>query len=210
MHLYSIRVLRPFPEINPFTHWCKFQTNKTLSLSLAHFATQFISYINFCTKIVIIKRSSLFKLNLPYEIVNDPLERCFRTHVPFFQDFCVLRFEFPCQFEFSVFLQELDGDENLKKKNNTKMMFNAHWDEIPVMAAVAMRKKVVSIHHFSPSFCFWSLQILIALEIREKYDCAKWVRWVKMLKITQPDNQLCSLTCCFVFACSHRNIYFSH
>ena len=49
---------------------------------------------------------------------------------------------------------------------------------IPVMAAVAVRKKVVSVGHFSPSFCFQSLQIflfvrsnqkqLIALKIRKK------------------------------------------
>ena len=57
---------------------------------------------------------------------------------------------------------------------------------IPVMAAVAVRKKVVSIGHFSPSFCFWLLQIflfvrsnqkqlyeLIALKIRKKKDRAK-------------------------------------
>ena len=51
---------------------------------------------------------------------------------------------------------------------------------LPVMAAVAVRKKVVSIGHFSPSFYFQSLQfflfarsnqeqlyVLIALKIRE-------------------------------------------
>ena len=31
-----------------------------------------------------------------------------------------------------------------------------------------------------------------------------------MLKITQPNNQLCSLTCFLVFACSHQNIYLTH
>ena len=53
--------------------------------------------------------------------------------------------------------------------------------KIPVMAAIAMRKKVVSIGHFPLSFCLQSLQIflfvrinpeqlyvLIALKIREK------------------------------------------
>ena len=52
---------------------------------------------------------------------------------------------------------------------------------ISVMAAVAVMKKVVSIGHFSPIFCFLSLQsflfvssnqeqlhVMIALEIREK------------------------------------------
>ena len=33
--------------------------------------------------------------------------------------------------------------------------------KIPVMAAVAVRKKVVSVGHFSPSFCFQSLQIFL-------------------------------------------------
>ena len=54
---------------------------------------------------------------------------------------------------------------------------------VPVMAAVAVRKKVVSIDHFSPSFYLQSLQIffsirlnqeqlyvLIALKIRGKWD----------------------------------------
>ena len=54
-------------------------------------------------------------------------------------------------------------------------------DNLPVMAAVAVRKKVVSIGHFSPSFYLQSLQlflfvrsnqeqlyVLIALKIREK------------------------------------------
>ena len=54
---------------------------------------------------------------------------------------------------------------------------------IPVMATVAVRKKVVSIDHFSPSLCFQSLKIflfvrsnleqlyvLITLKIREKLD----------------------------------------
>jgi len=53
--------------------------------------------------------------------------------------------------------------------------------KVPVMAAVAVRKKVVSIGHFSPSFYLQSLQlflfvrsnqeqlyVLIALKIREK------------------------------------------
>ena len=52
---------------------------------------------------------------------------------------------------------------------------------VPVMAAVAVRKKVVSIGYFSPSFLFLSLQfflfvrsnqeqlyVLVALKIREK------------------------------------------
>ena len=55
--------------------------------------------------------------------------------------------------------------------------------KLPVMAAVAVRKKVVSIDHFSPGFCFQLLQIflfvrsnqgqlyvLMALKIKEKYD----------------------------------------
>ena len=54
-------------------------------------------------------------------------------------------------------------------------------NSVPVMAAVALRKKVVSIGHFSTSFCLQSLQfffsirsnqeqlyVLIALKIRKK------------------------------------------
>ena len=59
-------------------------------------------------------------------------------------------------------------------------MGSGAWD-VPVMAAIAVRKKVVSIGHFSPSFCLQSLQrflfvrsnqvqlyVLIVLKIREK------------------------------------------
>ena len=35
---------------------------------------------------------------------------------------------------------------------------------VPVMAAIAMRKKVVSIGHFSLSFCLQSLQIFVFLD----------------------------------------------
>ena len=57
---------------------------------------------------------------------------------------------------------------------------NDAFKQLPVMAAVAVRKKVVSIGHFLPSFCLQSLQflfvksnqkqlyVLIALKIIEK------------------------------------------
>ena len=70
-----------------------------------------------------------------------------------------------------------------KKKNGENQQ---HFDiavEIPVMAAIAVRKKVISIGHFSPWFRLQSLQsflfvklnqeqlyVLIALKIREKWD----------------------------------------
>ena len=43
----------------------------------------------------------------------------------------------------------------------------------------------------------------------EKNRTAKWARWAKILKIDHIDNQLCSLTCFPVFACSdmYQNIY---
>ena len=97
---------------------------------------------------------------------------------------------------------------------------------LPVMAAIAARKKVISIGHFSLSVCLQSLNlflldqiksnsiywfyILIILKIREIQDRAKCARWAKILKITQPDNQLCSLICFLVFAFSHQNIFLSH
>ena len=67
-----------------------------------------------------------------------------------------------------TFKINMDQTENQRRK-------------IPVMAAVAVRKKVVSIGHFSPCFCLQSLKFflfvgsnqkqlnaLIALKIREK------------------------------------------
>ena len=71
------------------------------------------------------------------------------------------------------------------------------------MASIAVRKKVISIDHFS--LCFQlqllrfflfvrsnqeQLYVLNALKIREKFDLAKWARWAKILKITHPDDQL--------------------
>ena len=62
-----------------------------------------------------------------------------------------------------------------------RLEVKVHETFLPVMAAIAMRKKVVSIGHFSPSFCLQLLQIfsfvrlnqeplyvLIALKIKEK------------------------------------------
>ena len=64
---------------------------------------------------------------------------------------------------------------------NIEILHNKTAEYKPVMAAIAVRKKVVSIGHFSPSFYIQSLQIslfvrsnqaqlyvLIALKIREK------------------------------------------
>ena len=42
--------------------------------------------------------------------------------------------------------------------------------KVPVMAAIAVRKKVISIGHFSPCFCLQSLQIFYLLEeIKSNY-----------------------------------------
>ena len=41
--------------------------------------------------------------------------------------------------------------------------------QIPVMAAVAVRKKVVSIGHFSSSFCFQSLQIFLLVRSNQEH-----------------------------------------
>ena len=43
------------------------------------------------------------------------------------------------------------------------------YQNVPVMAAVAVRKKVVSIGHFSPSFCFQSLQIFLLVRSNQKH-----------------------------------------
>ena len=97
-----------------------------------------------------------------------------------------------------------------------------HWHCIPVMAAIAVRKKVVSIGHSPPSFCFQSLQsflfvklnqeqlyVLNALKIREKLNWAKWARWAQILKITHPDDQLCSLTCSSICMLRHVSKHLS-
>ena len=39
---------------------------------------------------------------------------------------------------------------------------------LPVMAAVAVREKVVSIGHFSPNFCFQSLQIFLFVKSNQE------------------------------------------
>ena len=102
------------------------------------------------------------------------------------------------------------------------------------MAAIAMREKVVSIGHFSPSFCLQSLQIFRKMLVFKEQICfltlidvssnAKvclennlfencWCNMQPCLLgwLFQPYFHcvLCSLTCFLVFACSHQNIYLS-
>ena len=109
-------------------------------------------------------------------------------------------------------------DNNTKSPEREKGQFV--WN-VPVMATVAVRKKVVSIGHFSPSFCFQSLKpflfvrsnqeqlyVLIALKIREKLNWAKWARWAKSL------NQTTSYAHWHAFLYLHAHIkisiYLSH
>ena len=46
-----------------------------------------------------------------------------------------------------------------------------HTNVLPVMAAVAVRKKVVSIGHFSTSFCLQSLQIFLFVRSNQEQLC---------------------------------------
>ena len=57
---------------------------------------------------------------------------------------------------------------------------------LPVMAAVAVRKKVVSIGHFSPSFC---LQSFFHLLYQIKSYCINWLHW-KLEKNRTEQNKL--------------------
>ena len=84
---------------------------------------------------------------------------------------------------------------------------------IPVAATVAVRKKVVSIGHLLPNFNLQSLQLFWF--VRSNQEQLYWLHWKSkknrtepneldelkcipcILKITQPDDQLCSLTCFF-------------
>jgi len=53
-----------------------------------------------------------------------------------------------------------------------------------------------------------SKHLFIPFKIKKK-DWAKWAKWARILKNTLTDEQLCSLTCFLVFACSdkYQNIY---
>ena len=57
---------------------------------------------------------------------------------------------------------------------------------LPVMAAVAVRKKVVSIGHFSPSLC---LQFFFHLLYQIKSYCKNWLHW-KLEKSRTEQNKL--------------------
>ena len=56
-----------------------------------------------------------------------------------------------------------------------------------------------------------SKHLFIPFKIKKK-DWAKWAKWARILKNTLTDEQLCSLTCFFVFACSdkYQNNYLSY
>ena len=56
------------------------------------------------------------------------------------------------------------------------------------------------ISKYSFTYCIWN---------QKKKDWAKWAKWARILKNTLTDEQLCSLTCFLVFACSdkYQNIY---
>ena len=58
---------------------------------------------------------------------------------------------------------------------------------LPVMAAVAVRKKVVSVVHFSPSFCLQSLQLFYLLDQIES-NCIYWLHWKSEKNRTEPNE----------------------
>ena len=57
--------------------------------------------------------------------------------------------------------------------------------DIPVMAAVAVRKKVVKVVHFSPCFCLSSLQLFSLLD-PIKSNIMYWLHWKSEKKRTEP------------------------
>ena len=61
------------------------------------------------------------------------------------------------------------------------------WPHIPVMAAIAVRKKVISIGHFSPCFRLQSLQIFYLLE-EIKSDYMHWMHWKSVKNRTEPNE----------------------
>ena len=92
------------------------------------------------------------------------------------------------------------------------------------MAAIAVRKKVISIGHFSPCFRLQSLQIFYLLEeIKSNY--MHWMHWKSEKNRTEPNEldelkyskSLTQMTShahwhVLVFACSdmYKNIHLSH
>ena len=92
------------------------------------------------------------------------------------------------------------------------------------MATIAVRKKVISIGHFSPCFCLQSLQIFYLLE-EIKSNCMHWMHWKSEKNRTEPNEldelkyskSLTQMTShahwhVLVFACSdmYKNIHLSH
>ena len=58
---------------------------------------------------------------------------------------------------------------------------------LPVMAAIAVRKRVISIGHFSSCYCLQSLQIFCLLE-EIKSNCMHWMHWKSDKKRTEPNE----------------------
>ena len=82
--------------------------------------------------------------------------------------------------------------------------------KIPVMAAIAVRKKVVRIGHFSPSFCPQSLYFFLLDQI--KSNRMYWLHWKSEKSRTEPnelDELKYSLIWFFLFICSdkYQSIY---
>ena len=114
--------------------------------------------------------------------------------------------------------QYSDEDLNLSHKTWNSEVY------LPVMAAIAVRKKVISIGHFSPCFRLQSLQIFHLLE-EIKSNCMHWMHWKSEKNRTEPNEldelkyskSLTQMTShahwhVLVFACSdmYQNIHLSH
>ena len=62
------------------------------------------------------------------------------------------------------------------------------FSSLPVMAAVAVRQKVVSIGHFSPCFYFQSLKFFFFLLDQIKSNCMYWLHWKSEENGTEPNE----------------------
>ena len=79
---------------------------------------------------------------------------------------------------------ELNELDELKySKSLTQMTSYAHW-RVLIFACSDMYQNIYLSY------------------LRYKKDWAKWAKWARILKNTLTDEQLCSLTCFLVFACS--------
>ena len=77
------------------------------------------------------------------------------------------------------------------------------WAELLICERVFKYSSLFTILLKSITTRWNKVHLFIIFKIREK-EQAKWAKWARILEIPLTDEQLCSLTCFFLFACLNK------